>query len=238
MKEVKILHLFPKLLSLYGEYGNVAILKNALEETGYTVSVTACEDGNADYSAYGFIYVGSGTEDNLMVALERLIPHADAVKASIAAGKVWLATGNTMTLFGKTIRRGEQAVPGIGAFGYETTIDDAKRFLGDVLTAEEVPSLGFINTSCVYQGIERPLLTLHLGKSLGNDKVSNADGIREENFFGTQLIGPFLVKNPHYLQEVYDLLTGEALELTEEDYISKAYQVALKELTARAQATK
>lgn len=238
MKEVKILHLFPKLLSLYGEYGNVAILKHTLEKKGHTVTVTQCEDGKADYTAYDFIYIGSGTEDNLMVALERITPYADAVKASIASGKVWLATGNAMTLFGETVKRGEAEVSGVGAFSYKTTIDDAKRYLGDVLTAEEPPSLGFINTSCVYKGIENPLLTLGLGKNLGNDKASAADGIREGNFFGTQLIGPFLVKNPHFLQEVYTLLTGEELELSAENYICKAYQVALKELTTRAETTK
>lgn len=236
MNEMKILHLFPRLLSLYGEYGNVAVLKNVLEENGYTVSVTECEDGKADFSAYDLVYTGSGTEDNLMVALERL--DADAVRASIADGKVWLATGNAMTLFGKTVRRGDVEVPGAGAFDYETIIDDSKRFLGDVLTSEEVPSLGFINTSCIYQGIQKPLLSLRLGKNLGNDKVSSADGIREDNFLGTQLIGPLLVKNPHFLQEVYAMLTGKTLELSAEDYIVKAYQVALKELTARAEATK
>ena len=49
MKELKILHLFPKLLSVYGEYGNVAVLKATLEQRGCTVTVTACEDGNAAY---------------------------------------------------------------------------------------------------------------------------------------------------------------------------------------------
>ena len=236
MKEMKILHLFPKLLSLYGEYGNVAVLKNALEENGYAVSVTECEDGKADFAAYDLLYVGSGTEDNLMVALERL--NKDAVQASIERGKVWLATGNAMTFFGKKVTRGDKEVPGVGAFEYETVIDDSKRFLGDVLTAEDVPSLGFINTSCVYKGIEKPLLSLRLGKNLGNDKASSADGIREGNFLGTQLIGPFLVKNPHFLQEVYRMLTGKTLEISTEDYIAKAYQVALKELTARTEATK
>ena len=238
MKEVKILHLLPRLLSLYGEYGNVAVLKNALEEKGFSVTVTECEDGSADYSAYDFIYIGSGTEDNLMVALERLAPHAGEVKASIESGKVWLATGNAMTFFGRTVRRGDREAPGIGAFGYETTIDDSRRFLGDVLTAGEVPTLGFINTSCVYTGVEHPLLTLRLGKDLGNDKRSAAEGVREKNFIGTQLIGPFLVKNPHYLREVYALLTGEPLELNNEDYIVKAYQAACKELSARAEVTK
>lgn len=238
MKEIKILHLFPRLLSLYGEYGNVAMLEHILKTRGYAVTVTQCEDGNADYSAYDFVYVGSGTEDNLMVALERLTPYAEAVRKSIAECKVWLATGNAMTLFGKTVARKETVIPGIGAFDYNTKIDDAKRYLGDVLAEGEPATLGFINTSCVYAGIDTPMLTLYLNKNLGNDKVSAADGIRCGSFFGTQLIGPFMVKNPHYLQEIYAMITGETLEFSSEDYICKAYQVALKELKARAETVK
>ena len=90
MKEIKILHLFPRLLSLYGEYGNVVMVKATLESKGCAVTVTECEDGSADFAAYDFIYVGSGTEDNLMVALQRLLPHAESVKESVAKGKVWL----------------------------------------------------------------------------------------------------------------------------------------------------
>ena len=43
MKEIKILHLFPRLLSLYGEYGNIAVLRRTLEENGYTVDVDGYE---------------------------------------------------------------------------------------------------------------------------------------------------------------------------------------------------
>ena len=35
MKEIKLLHLFPKLLSLYGEYGNVKIIEKCLSDKGY-----------------------------------------------------------------------------------------------------------------------------------------------------------------------------------------------------------
>ncbi len=45
MNEIKILHLFPKLLSLYGEYGNVAVLRRTLEQNGYDVQVDHYEDG-------------------------------------------------------------------------------------------------------------------------------------------------------------------------------------------------
>ena len=222
MKEIKILHLFPRLLSLYGEYGNIAVLKAALEGC----AVTECEDGNADFENYDFIYIGSGTEDNLMVALERLLPHAEKIAASIKS-KVWLATGNAMALFGKALAE----KPALGIFGYETHIDD-KRYLGDVLTEGSPETLGFINTSCRYEGMENPLLQLVLNKELGNDKKSPAEGIREGNFFGTQLIGPFLAKNPHYLAQMVTLLTGEPY--TPEGYGCKAYAVAAEQLRKRA----
>lgn len=233
MKEIKILHLFPRLLSLYGEYGNVVMVKATLESKGCAVTVTECEDGSADFAAYDFIYVGSGTEDNLMVALQRLLPHAESVKESVAKGKVWLATGNAMALFGKSLTR-KESQPAIGAFDYATVIDDSKRFLGDVLTCGAPATLGFINTSCVYTGIENSMLELQLNKNLGNDKKSAAEGIREKNFFGTQLIGPFLVKNPHYMEAVCSLLTGEEVTVDKDSNMAKAYAVARKELRARA----
>lgn len=222
MKEIKILHLFPKLLSLYGEYGNIAVLKAALAEC----TVTECEDGNADFENYDFIYIGSGTEDNLLVALERLLPHAEKIAESVRS-KIWLATGNAMALFGKTLA-GKAA---LGVFDYETAIDD-KRYLGDVLAQDQ--TLGFINTSCRYEGIENPLLQLVLNKNLGNDKTSAAEGIQEGNFYGTQLIGPFLAKNPHYLARIVTLLTGESYTPNPEGYGCKAYAVAVSQLRKRA----
>lgn len=222
MKEIKILHLFPRLLSLYGEYGNIAVLKAALKNC----SVTECEDGSADFENYDFIYIGSGTEDNLAIALERLLPHTERIAASVKS-KVWLATGNAMALFGKTLA----GKPALDIFGYETFIDD-KRYLGDVLTDDE--TLGFINTSCRYEGIENHFLQLVLNKNLGNDKKSSAEGIQEGNFFGTQLIGPFLAKNPHYLARMVSLLTGEIYTSDPEGYGCKAYAVAASQLRKRA----
>ena len=226
MKEIKILHLFPRLLSLYGEYGNIAVLKAALEEKNCTVTVTECEDGSAQYENYDFIYIGSGTEDNLVIALQRLLPNKESVAAAIR-NKIWLATGNAMALFGKCLA-GNAA---LGIFGYESCIDD-KRYLGDVLT--EDGSVGFINTSCRYEGIEDPMLQLVLNKNLGNDKVFAAEGIQKDNFFGTQLIGPFLAKNPHCLAKMVSLLTGESYTPDPNGYGCKAYAVAVSQLRKRA----
>ena len=68
MNNIRILHLFPKLLSLYGEYGNVVILKKALSDAGYSIDMTEYENEFPEtFSEFDFIYVGSGTEDNQTV---------------------------------------------------------------------------------------------------------------------------------------------------------------------------
>ena len=233
MKEIRILHLFPKLLSLYGEYGNVAVLRRALENMGNTVTVDTYENGELILNEYDFIYVGAGTEDNLMEAIRRLMPHQDAIVESINRGDLWLATGNAMTLFGDTATRLNSSCDALGCFPYKTTIYDNKRYLGDVLTADGF--VGFVNTSSVYEGIHAPLLTLQLGAKLGTDKACGADGIHEKNFYGTQLIGPVLVKNPHFLEMICQAITGEEVVISAESNAKKAYAIALKELKNRLQ---
>lgn len=231
MKEIKILHLLPKLLSLYGEYGNVAVLANELRKAGFTVTVDSWEKGELNLD-YDLIYIGSGTENNLPEAVKRLAPHADAIKSSIKA-TTWLATGNAMTLFGASVSQGDRTTPALGVFDYTTAIHGGKRYLGDALTAEKM--VGFINTSSVYEGITTPLFRLQLNPNLGNDKKSNHDGIHADRFYGTQLIGPVLVKNPHFMERIAAEMTGETLTLAPDSNIRKAYDISLNELQKRIQ---
>lgn len=237
MKNIRIVHLFPKLLSLYGEYGNVSIMKKYLENNEYSVTVDEYENIESGiFENADFVYIGSGTEDNLIEACERLVPYSEDVKKSVLSS-VWLATGNAMTLFGKNIERFGKLTPAVNAFEYETKIDDVKRFSGDVLSDKNnifnTEFVGYINTSSIYNGIEGGLLKLLLNGKLGNDKTSENDGFIINNFIGTQLIGPFLVKNPVALQDIYFRITGEKLILSEESYIVKAYKTALSELKHR-----
>lgn len=237
METIRIVHLFPKLLSLYGEYGNVAILEKSLRESGYSVEVVSYEDGPLSLGGASFVYVGSGTEDNLLEAARRLLPSRAAIADSIAQGTVWLATGNAMTLFGQTISyRGAEAA-GLAAFPYTTVLDEKTRYLGDVLSSSDnlcqSPMVGFINTASVYSSTDAPLFTLRLGSRLGNDKKSACDGIYHGRFFGTQLIGPVLVKNPRFLELIFREITGAEFSVPSESNQEKAYRTACTELQKR-----
>ena len=58
--ELKILHFYPDLMSLYGSYANVSILKRTLEEMGNTVTVERVElGGDADLTHADFVYMGA-----------------------------------------------------------------------------------------------------------------------------------------------------------------------------------
>ena len=237
MKEIKILHLFPRLMSLYGEYGGLRLLERELRRGGFAVTVTVSDEGDVPFGDFDMIYVGSGTEEALLEGCRRLAPYADGIRAAVSGGKtLFLATGNAMALFGKTLTRGEITLEGMGAFGYDTVIEK-KRYLGDALTTGEnpfgAPCVGFVNTSCRFEGIDAPLLEMRLNPALGNDKKSPGEGIYTGNFVGTQLIGHLLVKNPHALGWVYEKLTGAEYTPDGESNQVKAYEVAVKELTAR-----
>ena len=81
---MKILHLYYDLLNLYGEYGNVVVLKKHLEDQGINVTIerkTINEDFNFD--DYDFIYCGSGNESNELFVLEDLLKRKESLIKAI-----------------------------------------------------------------------------------------------------------------------------------------------------------
>ena len=234
MSEIKILHLFSRLLSLYGEYGNIAILEKTLTDKGYSVTVDRMESIPDDLSGYNLVYTGAGTESDIMTAAQKL---GDSPRDYIANGGLWLATGNSAALLGGKIEYNGAVVDGLGVLDFNTAMSREKRWLGDVLTTSENPFgaqvIGYVNSSSVYEGIQCPLFELSLGNDLGNDKESGADGIFKDGIIATQLTGPLLVKNPAVLGFFYEKLTGAPLELDENDPIKLAYNNALAQLTKR-----
>ena len=59
--DIKIIHFYPDLMSLYGSYANVAVPRRALEALGDTVTVETVLPGReADLSGADFLYMGAG----------------------------------------------------------------------------------------------------------------------------------------------------------------------------------
>ena len=207
--DIKILHFYPDLMSLYGSYANVSVLKRRLEQMGSTVTVTPVLPGQeADLSDADFLYMGAGTEHAQKAALADFARYGEAVKAAAESGVTMLFAGTAMELLGKTITGADGTVcDGIGLADF-TSVQGTKRFAEDVYGHTDLypdAVVGFMNKCSTISGVETPLLT-SLSLGFGNEGEKTPEGFHRNNVFASQLTGPLLVKNPRMLDAVVDAI--------------------------------
>ena len=205
--DIKILHFYPDLMSLYGSYANVSVLKRRLEQMGSTVTVTPVLPGQeADLSDADFLYMGAGTEHAQKAALADFARYGEAVKAAAESGVAMFFAGTAMELLGKTITDNDGKVyDGIGLADF-TAVQGTKRFAEDVYGHTDLypdAVVGFMNKCSTISGVETPLLT-SLSLGFGNEGEKTPEGFHRNNVFASQLTGPLLVKNPRMLDAVVD----------------------------------
>ena len=80
--ELRIVHFYPDLMSLYGSYANVALLRRHLEDLGNTVTVETVDYGQAaDIASADFVFMGAGTERSQKAALADFARFAEEIRA-------------------------------------------------------------------------------------------------------------------------------------------------------------
>lgn len=227
---MKILHLYPQLMNLYGEYGNLAVLKKHLEDQGEDVMIVRKEIADSiDFKDYDMIYMGSGTEKNQLIALEDLMKYRPYLKMAMEEGKVILLTGNAMEVMGERID--DHPALHFCGFSVETT---EKRYTGDVIVnSDEIGEVvGFINRSTLISGGEKEKLFTYDFR-YATLKDNDYEGYRVRNLFGTHIIGPVLVKNPCFMETIVKLLVKDEYRPIAYPYEEEAYQTTLRELKKR-----
>lgn len=237
---MKILHLYHDIMNLYGEYGNVLALSRIFEKSGAVCQIDRLSlNDNAVLSDYDFIYIGSGTEKNQKLVLHDFVKYKAQLKTAIDNKKVMLFTGNSFEMLGKTITNCDgKAYDGLNIFDFTVTEQNKRRVTGDVIYSADFltkPLVGFVNKCSEIEKINSPLFNVKMG--LADNGNSKTEGIRVNNLFGTHLTGPALIKNPHFLVYIAELIAkqGEKISL-ETDYLTyenAGYEITLKELTAR-----
>lgn len=226
---VRILHLFPELMNLYGEHANITVLKRHLEDQGIKVEIDKKELGNKiKFSQYDLIYMGSGTEANQIIALDELKNYEEEFIDCILNNKVILFTGNAMELLGKYIDNSK----GLGIFDFETKHTD-NIYSGNVILKNN--ELGFvvgnINRSSLIKGTEDNKLFdyIYMDNSLQDNTF---EGYHKNNLYATHVIGPILVKNPDFMKKIVQLLMpkGKKIKYIKYEHEVNSYILALETL--------
>lgn len=209
--EIKILHLYFDFMNLYGEYGNMCLLSKALENKGHTVNLTkkTVTDTEIDFTAYDFIYCGAGTESKRNFALNHLKKFKDSLKETFEQNKVILFTGNSWEMLGKSVTTADgKVLEGLNLFDFTTKEQGTRRLTGDIKAKAEFLEetlIGFINKCSEVEGVTSPLFTLTMKPESFQFET---EGIHEKNLFGTQIVGPVLVKNPNFCEYIANLITA------------------------------
>ena len=183
---MKIAYLYYDFLNLYGESGNIKIISNILKYNKIKHEILYLSlDDKLEFDKYDLVYIGSGTEDNLLIALKHLDKYKDEIKKYIEDNKFMLVTGNSVDMFGKKIEDNKA----LNIFEYEVT--KGKRKMEEVYHNK---ILGFINNNSY------------------NSEYSDTDIIRNNNFYGTYILGPILVRNPELVKQFLNDLTNKKLK--------------------------
>lgn len=241
---MKLYHIFPDLMNLYGDYGNLTVLQAALAEGGVEAEIVPVHPGDQpDLREADFLYMGPGTEEARNAALLHLRPLKDALADAILTRQVpTLFTGNSWSLLGRTLTLASgETLDGLGLFDYATS-ETSARYTGDAIAAPVAdnlpnqPVVGFLNRCDTVRGVDAPLFTLEMGQGNEGKGENPAEGFVQGSFYATHLIGPLLVKNPHLLAYFVSLLGVTPQPVDETSHAALAYQVTLTALRQRLEA--
>ncbi len=117
MQELKLLYLYPDMLELYGDYGNIQVLKyrTAQRDIKLTVDEYVVGDNAPDFKSYDIVFAGGGADNEQTILSEDLMKHKEAIRQAVKEGTFFLLICGAYQLFGKYYKGVEgNIIPRIG----------------------------------------------------------------------------------------------------------------------------
>lgn len=209
-QKLTIGHLYPDLLNLYGDSGNIACLKQRCLWRGIDVEVIAYElQDEIDFSDLDIVLLGGGSDREQKIVCQKLQDIKPAFQEYVEDNGVVLAICGGYQLLGKYYQTADDTIEGLHLLDIFTENGEERLIDNIVLKSDlvEMPVVGFENHGGrTFIGEHTPFGKIVCGK--GNDGESGYEGVVYKNVIGTYLHGPLLPKNP----EVCDWLIKRALE--------------------------
>ncbi|HOO06750.1 MAG TPA: glutamine amidotransferase [Ruminococcus sp.] len=209
--EMRVLHMYGDMLDLYGDSGNMEVLRYRCGKRGIKCQVDGYSLGGQlpDLSKYDLIYIGGGADLEQQHISADLLRCKEAIKKAYEGGTFLFLICGGYQLMGKYYRDADgNEIPGLGLFDYYTVAPASrrKRCISNIVVRTKFADVvGFENHGGQTQGVKTPLGEVLFGN--GNCSKSQYEGYFEENVIATYMHGPCLSKNP----ELADYMIGYCL---------------------------
>ena len=229
MSTLRVCSLYPELMNIYADRGNIAILRARCEWRGLGLEHAAVSLGEPlDPDAHDLFYIGGGQDrDQAAVAHDMADTKREALHAAADRGAVVLAVCGGYQLLGHSYELAGETLPGVGLVDLTTVRDAGARLIGNCAIEADLgrgPQViaGFENHGGrTYLGTrEKPLGRVLAGH--GNNGRDGFEGVHHGNVIGTYLHGPLLPKNVWLADRLIELALRQDLEPLENDELEVA----------------
>ena len=229
---MKIELLYPELGNLYGDTGNYIYLKKCLPDAEFVE--THLNDkpafANEDVS---MVVMGSMLESAQTLAVAKLKPYKEELKANIEKGTVFLLTGNSIELLGEYIEEDGEKEEMLGLYPFHSERQHAVRY--NYLVRGEFEGMQLVGYKTqfakLYGTFDKPFMKMLGG--MGNNTETETEGIHDHNLFATYYTGPLLPCNPLFVKYLLRLL-GHDDHLAYEEEAMAAYENRMQEYLGEA----
>jgi len=215
-KSLRIAHLYPSLLNVAGDGGNLIALQRRAQWRGIPVEVVAVEKGETpDFRKFDIVLFHGGQDVEMAVAAEDFALKAPSLRAAVDEGVVVFAVCAGLQLLGhRYISNAGEEMRGAGILDLETR-GGPQRFMQHA--ACEVTIDGVTDTVVGFEN-HSGLTVLGTGcdpfgkvvAGAGNNGRDGLEGARTKNVFATYLHGPCLPKNPWLTDQLLRIAVGRA----------------------------
>lgn len=198
-RELNIVHLYPDLLNLYGDKGNIACMRKRLNWRGIGANILTCtnNDHTINLEEADIIFIGGGSDREQEIVCSLLLKKKQELTNYVESGGVLVAVCGGYQLLGKYYRTAVSEIEGLGILDIYTDAGDT-RLIGNVVLESDFLNqkiTGFENhAGRTYIGGHTPLGKVLYG--YGNTGDSGCEGVVYKNVVATYLHGPLLPKNP------------------------------------------
>ncbi len=205
-------HLYPDLLNLYGDWGNMIALKKRCEWRGIGFDIKSYElNDTIDFDELDIVFLGGGSDREQKIVCDRLRAIKEDFSRYVENDGVTVAVCGGYQLLGHHYRLGEELIEGLSLLDIVTE-SGSPRLIGNVVVEfrdgdNQFDIVGFENHG------GRTFISNHtpLGRvkhGFGNNGNDMTEGVHYKNVIGTYLHGPLFPKNP----QLADFVLTNALQ--------------------------
>lgn len=208
--KIRIGHLYPDLLNLYGDRGNIQCLKKRMQWRGIDAEVQEFQiTDTISFLDLDIVLLGGGSDREQMLVCEKLKTIRQDFKEYVEDNGVVIAVCGGYQLLGHYYDTDDGRIEGLSLVDLYTE-QGTPRLISNIVIQNDLfpyPIVGFENHGGrTFIGDNKPLGKVLFG--YGNNETDKAEGVLYKNVIGTYLHGPLLPKNPH----ICDYLIKNAME--------------------------